>query len=93
MDVGVHDQPRAGHARLAGRGEHAGDHAVGGRAEVGVVEHDLRRLAAELERDLVEVLGRGVGDRAAGGGGAGEGDLVHAGVAGQRGAELARLRR
>ena len=50
VDVLVDDQPRAGHAGLAGGGEHARDHAVGGGFEVRIGKDDLRRLAAELQR-------------------------------------------
>jgi hypothetical protein len=44
--------------------------------EVGVLVQDLRALAAELERDLLEVAGRGLHDLAADLGRAGERDLV-----------------
>ena len=84
VDVLVHDQPGAGHARLPRGREDAGDHAVGGGLEVGVREHDLGRLAAELERDAREVAGGALGDVDAGLGRAREGDLVDAGVAHER---------
>jgi hypothetical protein len=55
-----------------------------GTTAAGVAEDDLRRLAAQLERDAPEVL-RGLhGDLPADLGAAGEGDLVHSGVARQR---------
>src|SRR5699024_5771750 len=55
----------------------------GGGAEVGVVEDDRRRLAAELEEHLLERFGGGDHDLLAGGRGAGEGDQVHARVGGE----------
>ena len=84
VDVLVDDEPRAGHAGLPGGREHAGDDAVGGGLEVGVGEHDLGRLAAELERDAREVARRALGDVDAGLRRAGEGDLVDARVAHER---------
>ncbi len=47
--------PRGRGAVLAGVDEAAGDRASGGRVEVGVVVHDERRLAAELEMHSLEV--------------------------------------
>ena len=43
--------------------------------EVGVVEHDVGALAAELELHLLQVAGGGLHDAPAGGGRPGEGDL------------------
>ena len=62
VDVLVRDQPGAGHARLPAGGEDAGHDAVRGGLEVGVGEDELRRLAAELERDAREVARRALGD-------------------------------
>ena len=58
-------EARAGDAALAGGGEDAGDDGVGGAVEVGVGEHHDRRLAAELQRRVGEVLRRVADDRAA----------------------------
>ena len=52
--------------------------AAAATRRVGVGKHDLRRLPAELEGDLLEVSGRRAGDQPAHLGGAGERDLVHA---------------
>ena len=57
--------------------------------EVGVVEHDRGRLAAELERDPLELLAADGGDLAAGRGRAGERDLVDARVRDEVLADLA----
>jgi len=48
-------------AGLAARAELAGDRAVDGRVNVGVVEHNEGSIAAELERKLLERRGRLLG--------------------------------
>ena len=64
----------------------AGDRGL----DVGVVEHDVRALAAELERDALEVrAARRLRDQLADLGAAGEGDLVDVRVLGERGAGVA----
>ena len=52
--------------------------------EVGVVEHDQRRLAAELQQHGLEVPRRGLGDDPADAGRAGEVDPPHRRVRDQR---------
>ena len=49
VDRVLDEQPRAGHAGLAGGREDARHDAVGRGLEVGVGEHDVRRLAAQLQ--------------------------------------------
>ena len=61
----------------------------GGRRDVGVVEDDGGGLAAELEGAAGDALAADRGDPAAGGGRAGEGDLVDARVAHQQLGDLA----
>ena len=56
--------------------ERAPQHAGGGEVEVGVVEHDVRRLAAELERHLLHGARRELHDAPADLGRTGERDLV-----------------
>ena len=72
----LHDQARAGAADLAliepDRVDDAFDRAV----EIGVVEDDEGRLAAELERQLLAGARRRLANDAADLGRAGEGDLV-----------------
>ena len=74
-DRGLDEEARAGQAHLArvvvlvGRGRRR-------RVEVRVLEHDERRLAAELERHRGQVRGGVAVDRVRGGGGAGERDPV-----------------
>ena len=53
---------------------------------IGVLEDDVGRLAAEFERNLFQVAGRGVDDQLADFGRAGEGYLVDMRMGGQRGA-------
>ena len=55
-----------------------------GGVEIGVFEDDVGRFAAEFERDLLQVAGRGVNDELADFGGSGEGDLVDIVVRGER---------
>jgi hypothetical protein len=57
--------------------------AVDRGVEIGVVEHDVGALAAELELELLEVAGRGLDDPATGGGRAGERQLGDAVVLGE----------
>ena len=75
-----HDEPRRDRAALAavrGRRERAHHRRL---LRVGVVQHDGRRLAAELEEDPLQRRARRGHDRAADRGGAGEGDDVDVGV-------------
>ena len=55
-------------------------------ADVGIRQHDDRRLAAQLERHAFERVGRAFVDELAHLGRTGKRDLVHAGVRDQRGA-------
>ena len=64
--------------------EDAVDDALDGLVERGVVEDDVGRLAAELERDPLVGAGDGPRDRLADLGRAGERDLVDVGVPDQR---------
>ena len=77
----VDHDPLRRHADLARVHERAEAGGVGGGLEVGVGEHDLRRLAAQLEQAAREVLGALEGDELADLGGAGE---VHAAGRGVR---------
>src|SRR5882724_4188387 len=83
MAVLAHDDPRERRADLAGElGGRPGQGRRGGR-DVVVVQDQRGRLAAELEIDPRDPLGTDSGDPAAGGGRAGEADLVDARVADQ----------
>ena len=57
VDRTLHEQARAGGAHLAAAGEDADEGAVDGGLEVGVGEDDVGALAAQLEADLLHVLG------------------------------------
>ena len=80
MARALDEDPRARAAVLAGVAEHGHRRRGGGRLDVGVGEDDVRGLAAELERDALDRVGRARGDPAADLGRAGEGDLGDVGV-------------
>ena len=80
VDLLVHQHARPGLADLALVHEGAEERAEGGGVEVGVVEDDVGRLAAELERDLLQGAGAELHDAAADLGRAGEGDLADVGM-------------
>ena len=86
----LHQQPVRADAGLAGVAVLGGDRARDGGIEVGVVEHDEGRVAAELERDLLHRLRALRHQQLADLGRAGEGELAHARIAGQHAADLAR---
>src|SRR5579862_10055288 len=50
----VNEEAVRANARLARVAILRDDRAVGRRIEIGIVEHDERRVAAELERDLLD---------------------------------------
>ncbi len=76
VDESLDEQARAGRADLALVGERGEEGAVDGGVEARVGEDDVRVLAAELERDVLDVDRGGLEDGAPRGGAAGEGDLV-----------------
>jgi hypothetical protein len=86
--VGDLQQPAAGGADLALVEEDRVGGPVGGQVQVGVVEQDVGRLAAQLQQDLLDRAGGQGRDPPADRGRAGEGDLVDLGRGDQR---LARL--
>jgi hypothetical protein len=82
LDEGVghgvdHDDPLGRHADLALVHERAEGGGLDGLVEVGVVQHEQRRLAAQLQQHGLEVLGAALGDDLAHGGRAGEVDAAH----------------
>ncbi|MNP06633.1 hypothetical protein D3C76_986270 [compost metagenome] len=66
------EQPRTGNAGLARGAEDAVQHSGHGVIEVGVIEDDGRRLAAQLQRHRHHLVGGDMGDVLAGFGPAGE---------------------
>ena len=80
----VDDDLLGRHADLAGIGEGAEDRGVDRLVEVGVVEDDERRLAAEFEQHRLQVARGGLGDDAADPGRAGEVDPPDLGMGDQR---------
>ena len=90
-DLRVDDEPLGRHADLALVGERAEHRGVDRRVDIGVVEHDQRRLAAELEQDRLQVLRRQLGDHLADLGRAGEVDPLDRGMGDQRRHDLRRV--
>ncbi len=88
-DLLLHVQSRSRIAALAVVEEDRVGRARDRRLEVGVRVHDVRRLAAEFERDLLEVAGSGLDDQLADLSRACERDLVDVVVGRQRGAGIA----
>ena len=80
----VREQSRAGRAALALVVEDCARRARNRQIEVGVGKNDRRRLAAEFQRDALEIAGRRLDDQLADFGRACECDLVDVGMLGQR---------
>ncbi|CAM5743836.1 hypothetical protein SHIRM173S_02582 [Streptomyces hirsutus] len=66
VDRLVDEDTRGGRTVLAGVEEARDGDVLHGLGDVGVLEDDDRRLAAQLQVDALEVLGRGLGDLHAG---------------------------
>ena len=86
VDRALHQEPAACRAGLAGVLHDGLQDERGGALQVGIVEHDLRGLAAKFEHDLQRPVGGRLLDQRADFGAAGEGDEVDVAVGGQRGA-------
>ena len=80
------EEPRARAAALAVIEEDGAGGAGNGGVEIGVVEYDVRRFAAQFERDFFQIAGRRVHDQLADFGRAGERDFVDIWMRGKRGA-------
>jgi hypothetical protein len=80
VDRFLHQQARTGAADLALVEPDRIDQAFDGGVQVGVVEDDEGRLAAQFQRQLLAAAGGGLADDAADFGRAGEGQLVDARV-------------
>ena len=78
------EQPGPGAADVSLVEEDAADDALDGLVDGGVVEDDVGRLAAELEGELLAAARERAADQLADVGGAGERDLVDAGVLDER---------
>ena len=88
VDTALHQNSGTAHTGLPGVHEGAERRHRDRLLQFRVIEDQHRRLAAEFQSDLVEVaVGRRVHDRAADLRGAGEGDLLHVGVRGDRRAD------
>ncbi|MNT35457.1 hypothetical protein D3C72_1714850 [compost metagenome] len=73
-------QARTRHARLPAAFKNAADHAGYRGVLIGIIEHDVRRLAAQLQRHGHQLFGGGVGNGPAAGGAARERHHAHAGM-------------
>ncbi len=87
----VDDQPFGRHADLPHIGEGAEHRGVDRRVDVGVGEHQQRRLAAELEQHRLQMLGAELGDLLADPRGAGEVDPLDRRLGDQRGHDPRRV--
>lgn len=79
-----HQQPRAAHAELPGVEDESLDDRADRLLQVGVLEDDVGRVAAQFHGDRLERLARDARGVPPDGGRTGEGELVDAGVAQQR---------
>ncbi len=93
MDRRLDQQARACLAALARRGEDARYDSLDRLVEVGIVEDDVGRLSAKLQRHRLHVSRRQLVDLPAGFGAAGEADVRHLGMGHERLADLAAVAR
>src|SRR3974390_3250375 len=77
MDAFLYEKARTGNTSLPRRSENAGDGPAHRIVYNAIVEDDVRRFAAEFERDLLEALGRKLVHARVRDGSAGEGNLRH----------------
>src|SRR5712691_12653171 len=77
LPLARNEHPRSRRARLAGVEERVGDRDAHRLVEVGVVQYDHRRLAAQLQRDSLNRRGGELRDSPPGRRGSGEGDHVY----------------
>ncbi len=85
------DDPLGRHADLALVHEGAERGGLDRLVEIGVVQHDQRRLAAQFEQAGLQMLGRALGDDPADRGRSGEVDAAHRGMIDQRADHRARI--
>ena len=85
------DDPLGRHADLAGVHERAERGRLDRFVQVGVLEHDQRSLAAELEQHWLQLLGGALGDDPPDRGRPGEIDPPHGGMIDQRADDLCRV--
>ena len=93
VDAGLHEDAVGADAGLAGVAEFRGHHAGHGCIQIGIVEDDEGRVAAEFHRYLFHRTGALRHQLLADLGGAGESELAHHGAGGEDMADHARLSR
>ena len=76
-----HEEPRSRDASLTAVQKGDPERRRDGFVEIGVIEQDVGRFAAQLERDALHRRGTVVHDRLADGSRTREGDLGHVGIA------------
>ena len=76
-------KPRSGAAALSVIEEDGAGRSGNGGIDIGIVQNDVGRFAAEFERDFFQVAGRGLHNQFADLGRSGEGDLVDVRMRGQ----------
>ncbi len=80
VNAGLHEDAVGAYARLPGVAIFGGHGAGDGLIEIGIVEYDQRRVAAELERELLHRVGALAIEQLADLRRAGERQLAHAAV-------------
>ena len=93
VDLVVHKETVRANAGLSCVAILGDDRAVGRGVEIGVVEHDERRIAAELERNLLDRRRHLLHQLPSDLGRAGERELAHRGIRAHFAADLARVSR
>ena len=83
----------AGNAGLSGRREDSGHDAVYRLIEIGIIKNDVRRLPAELQRDVLDAARGELVDVFAGSVAAGERDFGNIGMRDQRFADFTAISR
>jgi hypothetical protein len=89
----LHEKPVGADAGLSGIAELGRHRALDRGIDIGIVEHDKRRIAAELERDLLDGAGALRHQQFSDFGRAGEGEFAHDRIAGEFLADRARTTR
>ncbi|NSX89162.1 helix-turn-helix transcriptional regulator [Agrobacterium tumefaciens] len=77
INAGLHQNPVGADAGLATVAEFRNQRAFNGKIEIGIVEHDEGRIAAQFQRQALDAVGSAAHQKRTDAGGAGEGDLAN----------------